>query len=783
MRSDPATSPSVRRILSWLWPLGIGSLLVLGACCDHATTSPNLILVTLDTTRADRLGCYGWSRAVTPVLDSLASSGILFEQAYTSVPVTLPAHASILTGVYPTRHGVRDNGIFSLGDRFETVAEVLQAEGYQTAAFVSAFVLAPEFGTAQGFEIYDAQFYNERSAALTSRRAARWLKQIDAHRPFFLWVHYYDPHLPYRPREPFRSIPGLNDYDREIAAMDAGFGWLLRALDEADLDGDTDILIVGDHGEGLGDHGEGEHGLFLYDATLQVPLLLVRHDERDPGRRVEHVASVQDVAPTLLALAGLDFTGAVDGVDLRHVAEGRYPNRQIYAETWFPVYNFQLSQLFCLRTLEWKYISAPQPELYDLVEDEAEAHNLLERRPAKAAELAADLRSIRESTLGSTEGQSISEQDLQRLQSLGYLQAGDPGLQTLPDMDFVLPDPKEHVVDVGYVSEALAAVNDGRLMEARHLLERVLSESPDNPIANINLGQVLLKLGYPQASAEVLEHAQELVPKSESLRTTLAEAYRKTGQPQKALSVLRSAESGSENLSPGIRLEIIRTLLQMDRLTDAQHELTVLLQKSPEAPQVVGLAQQLEAYKNARDALHENPADEELRLALASSALDLNLFEAAREAVAFTTNDDQIQARQHVLRGSIAGKSGDEQSALSEYELAFEAMPDDPYLRVQLAGLYLGAQRPAQALALLEELRDEGVTSPIVDYNRACAFAQLGRVESGLQALESAVHKGYRNLYNMSEDSDLAPLRGDERFFQIMDQALDMAAPDIESQK
>ncbi len=759
----------VLALLSVLGPL------MLSSCGTRPSEPRGVILVTLDTTRADRLGCYGHSPAVTPVLDSLAAHGTLFENAFTSVPVTLPAHSSILTGLLPTRHGVRDNGIYQLADSFLTVAEVFQDAGYQTGAFVSAFVLARAFGTAQGFATYDDRFYNERSAQMTSRAASRWLEQLDPQRSFFLWLHYYDPHVPLAPPEPFRSLPGIDMYDREIAAMDAGLGWFLTRLRQMGMLEHTDFVIVGDHGEGLGEHGEAEHGLFLYDATLRVPLLVVRHDGRGAGRRVKSLATVQDVVPTLLALANLRHPGRSDGVDLQELArDGRNnKDRNSYAETYFPETSFYHSHLFALRSLGWKYISAPRPELYDLEADPGELRNLVGDRPQTEAELSDRLQRLREQTLAEAQpGQDLDAEHLAQLQSLGYLGGGQLAVEMSSGSGFVLPDPKDLGELAGVFSRGLAAIESGRLDEARTCLLAVIAGNPGNVIAHINLGKVLIRLGQPEAAVEHLEQAVTLSPRSATGRKFLGLAYQAAGHYHEALETFRRIE---DDPVQGITaaLEISRTQLLMGDPEEAQHTLRALADRLGGNAAVERMAQRVGDYIEARQRLDREPGNQELRLALAGAAIDLGALAHADDALRFRPLTPMMAARRHLMLGSVAGARGDDDVALAEYELALPLLRRDAYLRTQLVGLYLGADRISEALALSEELLREGLATPVAYYNQACALARLGRADEALQALQRAVHAGYDNVQNLLADPDLASLQASDGFQEVLDLAMD----------
>ena len=572
-----------RRSLCLCGAAALMSLIVFALNCGGpAGPAPNLILITLDTTRADHLGCYGHAQALTPTLDSLASAGMLCERTITTVPLTLPAHATILTGLSPLKHGIQDNGTFVLAENFTTIAEYLQAAGYQTGAFVSAFVLSDAYGTQQGFTTYDDRFYNERSAQQTSLRAARWLDRIDPERPFFLWLHYYDPHLPFRPPEPYRSMSHLQPYDQEIAAMDASIGWFVNQLGARGMLANTDFVIVGDHGEGLGDHGEIEHGVFLYDATLHVPLIIALHDGRGAGERCGDLTTTEDVAPTLLELAGLDVPTEVDGVSLLARFGGRQPtpDRAGYAETYFPEYNFYYSHTYALCTEQWKYISAPRPELYDLTVDPAELEDLIATRRGMAADLAARLDQQRSATLpeGGAEN-TLSLEEIERLQSLGYLGGGQMAMEMETTGEFILPDPKDLGPNVQIFSKGLEALNAGRPDEALELLEQVLRHNPENIIVRLNLGKLYMQIGRGPAAVDQLEQAVILAPKSGTCRKFLGMAYQKVGRYRDAIAAFRLIE---QHATQGMTasMEIARTQLMLGEAEEARLSMRHLVDRA-----------------------------------------------------------------------------------------------------------------------------------------------------------------------------------------------------------
>jgi arylsulfatase A-like enzyme len=415
------------------------------ACATGSRASIGVVLVTLDTTRADRLSPYGFAAAPMPAFDRLAREGIVFDQATTVAPLTLPAHTSLFTGLLPTRHGVRDNASAPLGEEQLTLAEILEAHGYRTAGFVGSVVLDPDRGLRQGFQEYGSVAGSTAQTAAFGRRmqrpgaaviddAIRWLAGV-ANERFFLWTHLYDPHRPYEPVEPFASQH--DPYVAEIAYADSQIGRLLDALDARGLTDRVVVLVTADHGESLGEHGELDHGVFLYESVLRVPLIA-----RVPaGRphRVSDVVRLIDVMPTILDLAGV-ASPPVDGSSLLDLMRGgRRSELEAYAESVYPR-RYGWAPLFSLRSGRFKFIDAPEPELYDLQVDPSEARNIFHERQKLAAAMHARLQTERKRE-AATPGDAVTHDDeLQaRLGALGYIARGAPRMwETRTD----LPDAK-----------------------------------------------------------------------------------------------------------------------------------------------------------------------------------------------------------------------------------------------------------------------------------------------------------------------------------------------------
>jgi len=534
----------------------------------------DVVLITLDTTRADRLGCYGYrdptGGSPTPNLDRLAARGVRFGDAVSPVPMTLPAHTSILTGLEPPHHGVRANGEYRLAPEHTTLAEVLAAAGYDTAAFVSSFVLAPRFGLDQGFATYDANLQatrravfgqqNERSGKAVTDAALAWLGshgQSAERKPFFLWVHYFDPHDPYAPPEPFASRYADHPYEGEIAFMDAQVGRLLDGVAAAEGEREPLIVAAGDHGESLGEHAERYHSRTLYEGAVHVPLLIVAADLIPSRVDDGEVVGLVDVAPTVLDLLGLAPGETPDGESLLPALAGRPDggqDRTLYLETLNTYLDTGWAPLYALRRHDAKYIEAPRPELYDLANDPHEQHDLLAGKQPEAADgappdavaLAAALRHRLESQPGVVEAaarrQPVDPEVRQRLAALGYLSGGGSAPPDAAD----LPDPKDMLPLHDKLLAARAALAQGDPGQAVRLGRELVRAAPRDRAALQLLGEAYATMGDLKHAEQALRRHLEIGP-SVAATVLLAQVVMQQGRFQDAEALLDAAAE----LDPG----------------------------------------------------------------------------------------------------------------------------------------------------------------------------------------------------------------------------------------
>jgi len=570
------------------------ALLVSGCARDTPPPAPaaarNLVIVTIDTLRADRLGCYGNREVATPRLDHIAAGGALFEQATVHVPLTRPSHASIFTGLLPAEHGLRDNVSPSLAPEVPTLAPMLKAAGFRTAAFVSSIVLSRQSGLHRGFDEYadrfevdgdDARFLNtiQRPGDVAMKEALAWIQSAGDGR-FFAWIHLYDPHDPYEPPEPYASQYAGRPYDGEVAWTDELMGRLEGALQRLGLHDKTVLVVTSDHGEGLGEHGETVHGFFVYESTLRVPLI-VRGPGVAPGRRMKGVARSVDLLPSVLDLlgvpapAGWQGSGQSLGPVLRGTASMAV-SEPAYAESLLPLLHYGWSDLRALRDGRWKYIQAPRPELYDLEADPGETRDLAAEMPARAEALRNGLAAhlARERAVA-TDAAGVPPDLLEKLGALGYLGAGAP--RSAPGT--AAADPKDKIAEYKVlnrlVREGLVALRQKDYaasiqrfrsllargvasFEVHYYLGRALSASgkpreaiphfeaaivrlPGFAAAYLELAQCRIAIGDAPAAVEVLRRGQAAAPKDPRLHEREAQVWKRGKRHAQAIAAYRAA--------------------------------------------------------------------------------------------------------------------------------------------------------------------------------------------------------------------------------------------------
>ena len=519
--------------------------------CSKAPSAPvarpNLVLVTIDTLRSDRVGCYGYAPAVTPTLDGLAARGARFATAVAHVPLTAPSHASILTGRTPLGHGVRDNGAYVLPAGVRSVAEELRQAGYRTAGFVSGFPLKRRFGFDRGFLVFDDHLprgkdarrtaYVERTADATTEAALRWLDApppTGAPRaPFFLWVHYFDPHAPYEAPAEYMA-GGRAPYDGEIAFVDAQLGRLLRRVEERAAGEPTLVLVTADHGESLGEHGEDTHGIFLYDSTIRVPLL-VAGSGVPAGVVAQTVARGVDVTPTLLDFAGLPAKG-LEGRSLREAALGKaLEDLPAYAESLHPQLQYGWAPLHAWRTARYKLIEAPRVELYDLQADAAEAQDRATQDAPRVERMRRELQHALATTVPAA-AQAVDAETRERLAALGYVGTVGPGATTAPAPTG--RDPKDGIGLVTRLGRNGMTVARTEPLKAIRELTALLAEDPGMLVVLRTRAVAYAAAGQPAGAIRDLRELEKRGALSAEDAVVLGDNLRLAGRAAEAVAVL-----------------------------------------------------------------------------------------------------------------------------------------------------------------------------------------------------------------------------------------------------
>ncbi|MEW6367094.1 MAG: sulfatase-like hydrolase/transferase [Acidobacteriota bacterium] len=480
----------------------------------------NLILITLDTTRADRLACYGCTRVETPAIDRLAARGVRFEKCFAQTPLTLPSHTTIMTGTLPLFHGVRDNGGFIVPEGIETMAELFKRRGYETGAFVAAYVLDSKWGLNQGFDTYFDRFdlskFKRISLGTVQRPANEvvdevipWLEKNRLGN-FFVWVHLYDPHSPYEPPAPFSEQYVEHPYLGEIAFADSQIERLWQFLDRNDLLDRTFLLIAGDHGESLGEHEESSHGFFVYQGAIQVPLIIVTPFERFQGVVSPEVVSLADLMPTVCEMAGISIPAQVQGKSLLPAFYGRSRKNPplAYSETYYPRFHYGWSDLKSVQNERYKLILSPEPELYDVVEDPREERNLISSRRDVYQELNGEAEAfIRDSSKNAfeTDYTKIDEETREKLAALGYIGSfSDPAMLEGKK----LANPKEKIAVYNELSRAREVGMGDKPDEAVKIIQGIIATDPEITDAYFSIGNIYFQ---QQKYTEAIEYFKQVL--------------------------------------------------------------------------------------------------------------------------------------------------------------------------------------------------------------------------------------------------------------------------------
>ncbi|HSU83624.1 MAG TPA: sulfatase-like hydrolase/transferase [Thermoanaerobaculia bacterium] len=691
-----------------------------------------VVLISIDTLRSDHLPAYGYRQVETPALDAFRRDAILFERAYSHTPLTLPSHLSMLTGRLPTEHGVRDNvGYKYDGDRLPNLPAVLRGAGYATGAAVSAYVLRPDTGMNYGFDLYDAGIpvhfndalgLSQRPGGQTADAALAWERTVKD-RPFFLFLHLYEPHSPYAPPEPFASRYAGRPYDGEIATADAIVGRVIGELKAQGVYDRAVILLLSDHGEGLGEHGEQEHGIFLYREALQVPMMLKLPGGRLGGSRVARPAQIVDVFPTLLSLVGVplpsgarEAAGPFPGrslLDLR--APG--PPRDLYAETFYPRLHFGWSELTSLIRDRLHYIQSPSPELFDLAADPGEKSNVLAGERRAYATLRQSLQGMERPLQAPA---AVDPETARKLAALGYAS----GVSSTAQGE-ALPDPKSRIGTLRDFDLAMGLFAGGRYAEAVPAFRRLVAASPKMADAWEDLGVSLEKLGRRDEALEAYEHAMDASGGASFVAVATGSLLLQMGRLDEARAHAELGLQGSPAMANSLLAQIA---LARDRPDEAEKEARAALASpgSRIAP-LMTLAQVFQKQGKLAEAL-----------SYADQAMD----ELARTGAA-----GQGYAGLHWIRGDLLARLGRSGEAERDFLQEIHDFPHDTRPYSSLALLYASEGRGQEAVGALRRMV-EAEGSPAAYAEAVKTLRILGDRQGADALLRHAltVHPGSREL-------------------------------------
>jgi len=684
-RTSRTAGSHARRLL-------LGLALFVAACKGEkglpaASAGTPVFLISIDTLRSDRLPMYGYGKVETPHLDAIRNDGILYEHAYSHAPLTLPSHSSLLTGLLPSEHGMRDNIGFQLRDDVPTITQALKAKGYATGAAVSAFVLRREAGLDRGFDLYDdavealpdkARLISniQRDGTATATVAKEWIAKQT--KPVFFLLHLYEPHTPYTPPEPFASRYA-DKYDGEIAHADAIVGDFIQSLKDRGLYDQSLIVVLSDHGEGLGDHGEEEHGLFLYREAIQVPLVVKLPQQKFAGEKVSAPVQLIDVVPTILERTGVTMNAKLPGRSLTaFLGEKASEKRAIYSETWYPRFHFGWADQHSLIDGERHYIHSPKPELFNLANDFAEKNNVLadDRRGFFAMKTAIEPL-IREAAAPT----AIDPEDAAKLAALGYLGST---VQTKPGEE--LPDPKDHIGTFKAIGDAFVAFRDRRYPESLAMIDRLLGENPRILDLYDLKSKTLVRLGRNEDAIAVGKDALRMSPQATH-----------------------------------IAIDVANLLLEEKQLDDAEKHAELALKSDPGQVHDILARIAIERKDFAR-------AEKEAKLAIetdrdrVSSLMTLARVQREREQLdaALQSLDQAVSLKKdgqeviglYYMRGDVLARLGRAREAEVDLRREIQLFPEEPLAYKNLVLLLVAEGRIDEGTGLIRQLIDKSPTPP-----------------------------------------------------------------------
>lgn len=761
----------------------------------------NCIVISIDTLRADHLGCYGYKEIKTPNIDALASEGALFSKAYTPVPVTLPSHCSIFTGLSPIGHGVRNNGTFRLHDEQTTLAEIFQELGYRTGAFIGAFVLDNRFGLNQGFEVYNDNlangeeksvfFYNERPAEKVIDSAINWIGQTDD-RPFFAWIHCFDPHAPYAPPSPYLERYSNLPYDGEIVYIDDMMGKLFRFLKKKRLFDSTLICFTADHGEGLGEHEEKTHAIFIYDATLHVPLIFHLPGKVSSGLVIDKEVNLTDIFPTILSLIGIQYNNSVHGIPLFDNEMLDERKTELYCETFYPLYNHKWSPLEGIRTGDWKYIKAPRSELYNLSEDQKELNNLFGKNPQiveKMEKLLNAKKQLLENT-GVTKNarMKLDSDTREKLESLGYIWTSHMDMEEHMIGDY--PDPKDMIGLLDYLNRGTYYYMVGEYDKAVTEFKKLLKLNPYDVFTHFVLGYIYDKKGWTDLAIQELEEAIRLDPGYINAYNNLGTIYNKTGHRDEAIKYFAKAielnpsyieaydnigvvyylkkeyDTAVTYFTKAIELDpdyakaynnMGSILIARGQYKDAKDPISKAIELDPNFTDAfnnlgsayLGLLELQEAKELFLKTLNFDPNHQEALINLATVNIELGEFDEAREVIDSVMKKNPNVAKIYNCMGTLLLKKGKPEEAVTQFKESLYLDPDSFETYYNLGIVYFMLGRIDDAIREYKRALNYNTKNAGVYVNLGIALFQKGLIDLAVSNYQQALEMDPHNVEAM----------------------------------
>ncbi len=653
-------------------------------------TKHNILLITIDTLRADKLSCYGSQSPRTPVIDRLAEKGVLYSRAFANTSTTLPSHANILLGTTPNYHGVHENLNFIVSQELLTLAEHLKNNGYSTGAFVGAYPLDARFGLSQGFDIYDDLYSRihsvnlaslERKAEAVIESALSWLEGRRS--PWFLWIHCWDPHTPYEPPEPFKTQYKEHPYDGEVAYVDSALGKLFDHMEENSLFDSTFIIFTGDHGESLGQHGEKTHGYFAYNSSTWIPLILLL-----PGtasEHVEHYVSHIDIFPTICDALGIEKPSFLQGRSLLPALKGKkLPEKPIYFESLYPYYSRGWAPLKGFILQKKRFIDSPMPELYDLDRDFNELDNRLDQK--NVAKLRSELQTIIDDLTPSEKVdavQSVDRKTRERLASLGYVSS----VQSSQKKNFSTQDDIKVLLRyVNRTDEAWDLYKNGKPDVAIERLKEILEERKDIDMAYKNLAAVYQETGHAEEALSILEQGVNALPSSHEILIEYMKGLIATGQYDQVINAFEKSSIREAEYDPEIWNNLGTAYASQERFDEAIKAFEMGLSLDGKHP---------ELYNNLANACYS----------FGIQSKDPFLFSRCFDYYKKAIELDPGYAVPYYGLGHAYRQQGNLGGAIFCWEKALETNPDFRRARFDLAMAYLSSGNKVKACDMLSEYK------------------------------------------------------------------------------